>query len=686
MERKSRLSMSIMLDNRKSGTEMSIPKISPAIWIPSKNITKCHKCGEEFRLWIRKHHCRVCGRIFCAYCSNNWGHIPSLVNMTSPPEKGSFSILSYLSNRREKRMCMECKNKIDFINNSSKYIYIFSNLPITLKDLYNVRLVNKQWCKTISTILSSYKSTQYKLPTQCFSKLEKQFYWTHRYEFLQHFQLMIKCISSANEMGRTGQLENLIKFYSTNIPRYHCNELACRRNCSSTPKIEEILEICNNKHFLNNKRCRKWIMKKLTSLDTTELHLLMPWLLKICIENFKIAEENIIPLCLLDKQLIFSFYFECKFYMLDPIYKQKLNPAIDKFLSLVGEKFRTELSNTQRFINLVNNCINHRLPPKRWEHKSANFFQKYEYILLPWDINIKCIGIMHEGIMQYKSATNPWKIPLIIEKNKQETILNILVKSEDVRKDKLTMIIANMIKKVCGDIVDITTYSIFPIGKEHGWIEMVEEANTLYDIKYKYDTTIQNYIMDLNPQITVNNMRQKFIQTCVSSCVLCYVLGVGDRHLENILVTKTGKLLHIDFSYILGDDPKNLGVEMKITEDMLNMLGGKASKCFRQFKRDCKEAYKRLRLRSSLWYILLTYLVFTVPSIDNYKYTKDIIKNHVIERLIPGETDTEASMQIIDIVERSSNSSWGQSVAEWTHILGNQFRHISVPPMLNLEL
>ena len=90
MERKSRLSMSIMLDNRKGGNEMSIPKISPAIWIPSKNITKCYKCREEFRLWIRKHHCRVCGRIFCAYCSNNWGHIPSLVNMTSPPENGSF--------------------------------------------------------------------------------------------------------------------------------------------------------------------------------------------------------------------------------------------------------------------------------------------------------------------------------------------------------------------------------------------------------------------------------------------------------------------------------------------------------------------------------------------------------------------------------------------------------------------
>ena len=58
--------------------------------------------------------------------------------------------------------------------------------------------------------------------------------------------------------------------------------------------------------------------------------------------------------------------------------------------------------------------------------------------------------------------------------------------------------------------------------------------------------------------------------------MLC--VGVGDRHMENIMVTRNGKLLYIDFSYLLGDDPKRLNIEMKITEDMLNMLGGSASK------------------------------------------------------------------------------------------------------------
>ena len=39
----------------------------------------------------------------------------------------------------------------------------------------------------------------------------------------------------------------------------------------------------------------------------------------------------------------------------------------------------------------------------------------------------------------------------------------------------------------------------------------------------------------------------------------------------------------------------------------------------------------------------------------------------MIERLLPGETDNEASMQIIDIVERSSTNNWKQNLADFSH-------------------
>ena len=296
---------------------------------------------------------------------------------------------------------------------------------------------------------------------------------------------------------------------------------------------------------------------------------------------------------------------------------------------------------------------------------------------MPWNVAIQCRGIDGDGISVFNSSTKPWKIPLIVRSEKKERIINILVKFEDVRKDKLTMVMSQYLKTICSCYVDIEYYDVFPIGTEYGWIEMVDQSNTLYDIKYKMKSTLQNYIMDLNPNATVVQLREKFIKTCVFSCVLCYVLGVGDRHLENILVTKSGKLLHIDFSYILGEDPKNLQVEMKITEDMLEMLGGVNSRSFDKFKRYCKEAYKLLRQQSSLWYnILLYYLDFTVPVIDHHRYNEDNIRNHVVERLVPGETDQEASMQIIDIVERSSYSSWGQNLSDWSHSVGNSMRNI----------
>ena len=246
------MSMSMMVQKREVTTDISIQNTSPSIWIPSKNIQDCYKCKEPFNIWRRKHHCRVCGRIFCGSCADEWGIIPSLVNLTSPINK-SFSIYSYLYSK--KRMCLGCKGQMDFINKSSNFIYIFTNLPITLKELYNMRLVNKEWCKAINTILSFYKSVQYKLPSHPFSKLERQMLWNHRFEFSGHFQLMSKCLSSFKNGENLRELEELVSFYSKKITKFRCNELACRRNCSPRPKLEEILEICENKYVLENKKC-----------------------------------------------------------------------------------------------------------------------------------------------------------------------------------------------------------------------------------------------------------------------------------------------------------------------------------------------------------------------------------------------------------------------------------------------
>ena len=45
-------------------------------WTEDKSVSNCFHCREEFYFFLRKHHCRNCGRIFCYKCSNKFTIIP----------------------------------------------------------------------------------------------------------------------------------------------------------------------------------------------------------------------------------------------------------------------------------------------------------------------------------------------------------------------------------------------------------------------------------------------------------------------------------------------------------------------------------------------------------------------------------------------------------------------------------
>ena len=38
--------------------------------VPDMEVTECTRCGYEFSIFFRRHHCRACGQIFCHACSD----------------------------------------------------------------------------------------------------------------------------------------------------------------------------------------------------------------------------------------------------------------------------------------------------------------------------------------------------------------------------------------------------------------------------------------------------------------------------------------------------------------------------------------------------------------------------------------------------------------------------------------
>lgn len=53
------------------------PEVSSPTWIPDKLASHCSSCCKEFTVTRRRHHCRMCGKIFCNTCSEYAAPLPS---------------------------------------------------------------------------------------------------------------------------------------------------------------------------------------------------------------------------------------------------------------------------------------------------------------------------------------------------------------------------------------------------------------------------------------------------------------------------------------------------------------------------------------------------------------------------------------------------------------------------------
>ena len=187
---------------------------------------------------------------------------------------------------------------------------------------------------------------------------------------------------------------------------------------------------------------------------------------------------------------------------------------------------------------------------------------------------------------------------------------------DDLRQDQLVIqIISLMDRLLRKENLDLklSPYRILATSATAGAVQFVPSMS-LAAASAKYKGSILAYLRANNPDGNAElgvrkEAMETYVKSCAGYCVITYLLGVGDRHLDNLLLAPSGHFFHADFGYILGRDPKPFAPQMKLCREMVEGMGGSGSSQYADFKSYCFTAYTALRKSSNLILNLFSLMV-----------------------------------------------------------------------------
>ncbi|XP_046333765.2 phosphatidylinositol 4,5-bisphosphate 3-kinase catalytic subunit alpha isoform-like [Haliotis rufescens] len=257
----------------------------------------------------------------------------------------------------------------------------------------------------------------------------------------------------------------------------------------------------------------------------------------------------------------------------------------------------------------------------------------------------------------------------------------IFKNGDDLRQDMLTLQVIRLmdtIWKAEGLDLRMIPYACLATGKDVGLIQVVRNAKTITSIQSGGGAraTIQMDSSQLHRWIKEKNADRydqaidAFTRSCAGYCVATFVLGIGDRHPGNIMVTEEGQVFHIDFGHFLNHRKKKFGINRErvpfvLTEDFLRVIAKGADqpskqKEYERFQELCVSAFVVLRenkrLLITLFSLMLSCGIPELQSLDDIEYIRKTLS---VEK-----TEKEAVKYFIEQLQKAYGGQWTTKV-DW---------------------
>ncbi|XP_061219880.1 phosphatidylinositol 3-kinase C2 domain-containing subunit gamma isoform X2 [Neopsephotus bourkii] len=480
------------------------------------------------------------------------------------------------------------------------------------------------------------------------------------------------------------QQKRILWFY-----RYYCNN----QNCSlplvlgSAPSwdrmtVSEMYAVLRRWRFSNplealglltfsfpDKDIRRTAVQQIENMSNDELLEYLPQLVQVL--KFEWSLESPLVQLLLNRslqsiQVAHQLYWLLKNAQNEVHFKIWYQKVLAALQFCAGKTLNNEFSKEEKLTGILEDIakkVKAASDAKRKEvlkvelNRLQRFFQEVKVCRLPLNPALVVQGIKADSCSYFTSNAFPLKISFVNANAPSENINIIFKIGDDLRQDMLVLQIIRVMDSIWlqeGLDMQMIIYRCLSTGKDQGLVQMVPDATTLAKIHRESgligplkENTIKKWFRHHHPlESSYQEAIRNFFYSCAGWCVVTFILGVCDRHNDNIMLTNAGHMFHIDFGRFLGHAQTFGSIRRDrapfiFTSEMEYFIteGGKNPQRFQEFVELCCRAYNIVRKHSQLLLNLLEMMLHAgLPELNSIQDLK-----YVYDNLRPQDSDLQAT-------------------------------------------